>query len=312
VNHNDRGMRILRFYPQQWRMRYGEEMAALLGDCFPEGVPIRVRIALAWSGVAQRARGIGFSGTATSQGDRLRAGSLAVLCGWSMFIVAGGLFAKYTEHWAVTTPRSSRILPSVAYAVVQWTGLGGILLVVACALAVLPSARRLIRDGGWPAVRQPVLQAVSMGAVVMTMTVAVAIWSRHLGFRDRNGGLVSYGLAVALWAVAIVIALVLATAAAVVVARHLQLTTRQLHGLSIVAVILTSMMTVITLGTVAWWASTAVNDPQFLHGGLGSGLISLGGALPLVLVVAGALMLTGLCLAVLGTRRVSHAWWVHE
>jgi hypothetical protein len=49
--------RILRWYPAAWRRRYGEELVAMLGDTYGDDrLPVRVRVSLVGSGIAQRVR----------------------------------------------------------------------------------------------------------------------------------------------------------------------------------------------------------------------------------------------------------------
>jgi hypothetical protein len=100
VNGNDRFERMIRWYPTQWRARYGDEMAALLEDTHGmSAVPLRDRISLAKSGSMERAREAGLIGDSSEPDERIRTGSLLVLCGWALFMVAGAIFAKFTEHW---------------------------------------------------------------------------------------------------------------------------------------------------------------------------------------------------------------------
>jgi hypothetical protein len=41
--------------------------------------------------------------------ERVRSGSLLVLCGWALFVIAGSAFAKMTEQWVGATPQGSAI-----------------------------------------------------------------------------------------------------------------------------------------------------------------------------------------------------------
>jgi hypothetical protein len=56
VNADD-ARRVLRWYPRQWRRRYGDELLALLEDIFgDEPLSVRCRIALCRSGTIERIR----------------------------------------------------------------------------------------------------------------------------------------------------------------------------------------------------------------------------------------------------------------
>jgi hypothetical protein len=56
VNADD-ARRVLRWYPRDWRRRYGDELVALLEDMFgDEPLPVRCRISLFRSGMIERVR----------------------------------------------------------------------------------------------------------------------------------------------------------------------------------------------------------------------------------------------------------------
>ena len=77
----DRFERLIRWYPPTWRARYGVEFVALLEDTHGMGdVPWRERLAIAKSGSVERARSAGLLGDSASPNERIRAGSLLILC----------------------------------------------------------------------------------------------------------------------------------------------------------------------------------------------------------------------------------------
>jgi MFS family permease len=293
--------RMIRWYPPSWRARYGEEMVALLEDTHGTGAaPWRERLAIARAGSIERARSAGLLGDSASPNERVRAGSLLVLCAWAFFMLAGGIFAKFTEQWSAATPRTDRWLPSDGYGAVQWAGIVGVVVVLAAALIVLPAFLRLIRQEGWAAVRTPMIRALLAVAVTTGFTVGVVIWAHRLSPHDRNGGLVPYQLVVLLWVLGIAAALAFSTAAAVAVARHLDLAPRTIRVLGGLAIGLALIMAVVTAGTIVWWGGVAAYAPGFL----GSGALSTSTVVPPPMIIAGVLMLTGLVLAGLGAVRV--------
>ncbi len=301
----DRFERLVRWFPPRWRERYGDGMIALLEDTYGDAdVPRRARVALIRTAVIERVREFGLVGTASGANDRLRAGSLAILCGWACFMVAGADFAKFSEHWSASTPRAHHALPSLGYLIVQDAGAVGIVVVLFAALLTAPSAWRYVRAGHWTSVRRPVVRSVVAGASVVAFTVGLAVWAHGLSTSDRNGGLLVYEIAFVLWCVAVVVALALATGAALSVTRQLDLARRTLRLLSGLALVLSAAMIAIVAGTVLWWVSEALYAPHFLRQGIGSGIISVSSTFPLSLIIAAALMLLGLGIAATGVIRL--------
>jgi hypothetical protein len=91
--------RLIKWYPSRWRARYGEEMVALMEDTYGEGsVPLSSQFAIMRTGAVEHLREIGLGGSEETPGERVRSGSLLVLCGWALFVIAGSAFAKMTEH----------------------------------------------------------------------------------------------------------------------------------------------------------------------------------------------------------------------
>jgi len=296
--------RIIRWYPSAWRARYGEGLAALLEDTYGERpVPRGVRVSLARAGVVERAREAGVVGSATSPNDRLRAGSLLVLCGWSFFVVAGAVFAKFTEHWSLATPAAHRTLPSISDATVRGAGaIGAIVVIVAGAFAA-PTVVRLVRTQGWSSIRRPVLRATLAVACVATMTTGLALWAHQLSYQQRNGGLYPYGIGVLVTGVAALVAIATVTESVITISRRLNFSRQVLRLLSSLALALTLSMSVIVTAVALWWASEAMYAPHFLGSNIG-GILDNSRAMPPALVIAGLLMLVGLASATVGAARV--------
>ena len=300
----DRFERLIRWYPPTWRARYGVEFVALLEDTHGmNDVPWRERLAIAKSGSVERARSAGLLGDSASPNERIRAGSLLILCAWAFFMLAGGIFAKFTEHWSAVTPTADRWIPSDGYRAVQWAGLVGVVVVLAAVVVVLPAFVRLVREKGWAVVQTPILRAALVVAATTAFTAGLVIWAHHLGAHDRNGGLLPYHLIVPLWVLAVAAALGFSTAAAVAVARRLDLSQRGLRALGGMAIALTVIMVVIMAGTLAWWGSMAAYAPGFL----GNGALATSNVLPPAMIVAGILMLFGVATAATGAVRVARS-----
>lgn len=236
-------------------------------------------------------------------GGRVRSGSLSILAGWSCFVLAGALFAKFTEHWDAVPLPAGHLLAGTGYSAVQWAGVVGTVLVVTAALMVLPAFIRLIRGGGWKGVRRPVLRALTLGSTTLVCAVACGVWSHHLSYHDRNGGLVPYELAVLFLALAVVVSIAAGTVAIIAVAWRLDLSGRAERHLAGVAISVSFMMVIITVGTVLWWSVEALHAPDFFREGIGNGLVFTSARVPPVLVIAGILMTCGLTAAALGSLR---------
>ena len=132
-------------------------------------------------------------------------------------------------------------------------------------------------------------------------------WAHHLSRHDRNGGVALYSALFVVVCVAAVVALVCATAAAVSVARRVELSARTLRALASMALGLLGLMAVSVAGFVIWWVSESLCAPGVLSNGIGNGFPFASNVLPPTLLVAGVLMLGGLVLALVGAVRIVRA-----
>lgn len=290
----------LRWYPERWRHRYGDELAALLEEAYGDGpLPLRGRLSLVRSGLAERGRQA--VGGPAGPPARLRSGSLVVLAAWVVFVVAGAAFAKFAEHWDRVTPASGRTVPARAYTTVQWAGLVGTLIVVVGAVLCLPALVRLTRQGGWPRIRRPLVRAGSVSAATVVLGAAFVLWAHRLSGPARNGGSWPFAGAGALVVLLICTSLVLFASATAAVVPKLELGRQVLRAEGVLALALTLAMTVVCAGTIAWWVAMAQVAPGFLAGGPVSWP---GTPAPATLLVAGFLMVAGLGTAGAGAWRV--------
>ena len=304
MSNADRFERLIRWYPPTWRARYGVEFVALLEDTHGMGdVPWRERLAIAKSGSVERARSAGLLGDSASPNERIRAGSLLILCAWAL-LHAGGWDLRQIHRALVRRDADSRPLdPERRLRAVQWAGIVGVAVVLAAVVVVLPAFIRLVREEGWAVVQTPILRAALVVATTMAFTAGLVIWAHHLGAHDRNGGPLPYHLIVPLWVLALAASLGFSTAAAVAVARRLDLSRRGLRALGGMAIALTVIMVVIMAGALAWWGSMAAYAPGFL----GNGALTTSNVLPPAMIVAGILMLFGVATAATGAVRVARS-----
>jgi hypothetical protein len=297
---------LLRWYPSQWRDRYGDEMAALLEDTYAAAseVPLRQRASLAWAGLAERARSAGMVGWSHDPDVRLRGGSLLVLCGWAFFIVAGAMFVKVADRWSMSIRSTGHAVASGGFNVVGVAAVIGCLLVLVAAALVLPAFVRLLRAGRWPEVRRPITLAVASVAASGALFVILASWAQSLSTHDVNGGLPIYGWFFLLVSVVFFGAVVCGAAAAVAVGRRVELSAQTLRALGFLALALVGVMGLVMASLVAWWAAEAVRAPGFLAQTIGNGVPFQSSVVPPTLLGSGLLMTLGLVLGLAGLVRI--------
>jgi len=301
MNDRDRFENMIRWYPASWRNRYGEELTTLLHDVHGMAdIPLRDRLSLARRGAMERARASGLLRHTLEGGNRVRAGSLLVLWGWAIFMVAGAIVAKVGEHWESAIPAFHRSLPNDAYGALQLAGELGGLIVLAAAAISLPGLVGLLRAGKWYKIRRPTLRAMIAGMTAIAFTVAVVQWAHHLNEHNRNGGFFFHGLVFILWGLTMAVALGMATAAATAAARQISWSPRALQLVSGMAIALTVLMLVVMVGTIIWWSAMADFAPQFL----GNGFLATSNVVPPPLAVAAILMILGLAVAAIGAIRI--------
>ncbi len=299
--------RLLRWYPSQWRSRYGDEMAAFLEDSYgsAEDVPPRAQLGLVRAGLSERVRATGLIGSAPDETRRLRAASLLVLTGWAFFLVAIAIFGKVTDNWFNDSPAGGRWVASSGYNGVTVTAAVGCGVVLVAVAMALPSLVRLLRGGGWHRVRAPIVGAVVSALVAASLLAVAVAWAHQLSAHDRNGGLPVYGAFFLTVSLCIVVALGVGTWAVIAVARQLELSAARLRFLARLALALTGVMLLAFVGLIVWWVSEALHAPGVLLGGIGNGVPYTSATVPPTLAAAGLLMVCGLVLAALGSTRIA-------
>jgi hypothetical protein len=162
---------------------------------------------------------------------------------------------KLSEHWQASTPLGSRALPSAAFdALIVGAVIGSALVVIGIA-AALPRALGFLRGGGWRRVRRPVLLAGALTVAAVLAAVPVGVWAHSLSAARRNGRDAAYAAAAGLWALLLLACLAAWTAAAVAVARRLDLSSAVLRLETFIATAVTVSMAAMTAATVVWVAA---------------------------------------------------------
>jgi hypothetical protein len=287
--------RLLRWYPAQWRARYGDELTALFEDTFGGGtIPWRTRMNTARAGLTEHLRSGGLGGEGANPAERTRNGSLMVLSGWAFFVIAGSMYAKLNENWSAGTPRPDRWLPNAAFLGVEIGAAVGLLIVLVAGLIALPALVRALRTSGWSLVRRPVLWTAVAGGATVIAGIPVVIWAHHLTYHQRNGGLFVYSAIFLVVSLLIAAFVVTVTASVASLTKQLSLPAASIRRLGYLALIMVGTMGVVMGGTVLWWVTLAHHAPTVL-----------GGRAPADLIVTVGLMAVGMLLAGVGAYRVS-------
>ena len=297
----------LRWYPQSWRARYGEELIALLDDEYEGHLPALVHFGLVTGGLRQRARQSGLTGDSAPAAQGVRAGALVVLAAWVAFAIAGVSFAKFSEHFDEALPHnmSAHRLTDLAFTGLQTVAGVASVLVVVGALLALPALVRYLRAGGWSSVRGHFLRALACTGLTVAFTVPLVLWAHHLTPHQRNGGLHLYGTLFLIWAALIVTTLTLWTVVTIVVGSHVVFSKAILTAEAILAVVIAVAMVVMVGATAVWWGAMAKDAPAFLNASPGG---VPGSPWDVWLVATVALMVLAIGAAGAGVVREMRVW----
>lgn len=293
----------LRWYPRAWRIRYGDEFSALLDDEYGSHLPVLVRFGLVTGGVRERCRQSGLSGDSAPAADRARSGALLVLVAWSVFVIAGASFAKFSEHFDQALPHSmgAHRIPDLAFTWLQTAAVVASSFVVVGALLAVPAVVQLFRSGGWAPLRGHAMRALLSSGLLIVVTVPLLVWAHHLSPEERNGGLHWYGALFTLWAVLIALSLLLWTAVGVAIARRARFSRTVLATEAVLAVATAAAMTVMLVATAVWWGCMANQAPTYLSASPGS-------PWNLWLIITVSLMTVAVTLAAVGVVRQRRVW----
>jgi hypothetical protein len=292
----------LRWYPRSWRDQYGDEFVTFLHDCYGDGpIPLSARLSMLRSGTVERLRAGGVIGTSVDSDRRIRGASLLVLCAWGVFVVVGTAFAKYTEHWPLSTPRVDQWLPAVAMGAVQVAAATGVLILVVAGLVALPSFLDLVRSDGWSSMWATARAAVVSVAVAGVVTGVVVAWNHQLGPSQSAAAPWALKAVTIVGGLLVVSALTVCAGTIVAVVHRLRLSHQATRALGLLAVAMAGALNLIFVGALTWWIATAIHAPWFF-GSLVPGTSS--SPAPLAMVIVVLTMLAGLVLAGLGTVRI--------
>jgi hypothetical protein len=293
--------RLLIFYPAAWRRRYGDELDALILDMHADGRDTGWRLRADLLRGAVRQRLLGFGGDPAS---RIRGGASLVLWAWALFVLAGALVAKTSEHWQQGMPAHPNQLADAAYAGLTAVAVVTALLVAAGIAVTLPAATRFLRAGGWRAVRGRATLAVGLTAATALATAGLVAWAHRVSPAGRNGSDGLYVAGFVAWALLGAGALLAWTSLATRIARGLECRRAVLRTQAVIAALVAVAMAAMTAATVIWWATVAGNSAAALTGG--SDVAHPTAVVP-QLVIAAALMVAATGIAVSGAARADLA-----
>jgi hypothetical protein len=196
-----RAWRLLRWYPREWRDRYGEEFAALLVDEMGERPrSVRRSLNVTWSGLVARTSQAGMAGAPLGASAQSRASLGWLTAALAAFLCFGlGMWAQLVVGWQWTSPDTAATTVGtvvITLSVLYLAVMGVAALVPVVALAILQLARR------W----DPVLMvALTVTAVSGAVLIAGARhfengWPGTGGHRWAGQGMVPGGIAAFVWA----------------------------------------------------------------------------------------------------------------
>lgn len=297
---------MLRWYPAQWRQRYGDELVAMIDDTIGDQRPtLRFRWSIAWAGIRERGHATGLVGAQRDAHSQVRAGALLVLCSWSAFVIAGAMFQKQSEHYARGVPAASRTMVTSVYDLVVWMSVLASLAVVVGTLVALPSFISFVKNGGWRQVRRHVVTASLLSLATVATLFGLKAWGHGLSVVQRNGQDFYFSLAFVAFALVVCTAIIEWTVVGVVSVRRMTLSRRVLRFEARLAYAVAFSMVVITVAVALWWMLEGIAAPSFFDNGATGGATI---AITPNLIVIVVLMLTSSLSGLFGSARILHGW----
>jgi len=304
-----RSERLLRWYPKEWRSRYGEEFAELLiADICEQPRSWRRNADVAQSGLVARLTGIGLSGHALEPSDQARTSLATLGCAMAVFLVFGvAMWAQLTIGWQWSEPdatatsagmiaMSAAVLVFFALAVVAvvpigWTALARLARhrgagLVRPSLLFLGGLTILIVGGrhfgnGWPGTgghpwAHQGLVPGGVAAFTWASTLSVSSYWAH------PGSLLSFPAAEVAWMAISPLAMICLVVGAAKTIRRLDLSARILHFEAALGVLAAFDMLAFLAGCSSWIIYGDAGPQNLFH----VGAIDVAGLVLMVLALA--------------------------
>jgi hypothetical protein len=196
-----RAQRLLRWYPCEWRARYGEEFVALLVDDLEERPrSLHRSLDIAGNGFVARLAVVGLGGRSLQPDDNGRRSLAAFACAVSLFVtVAIALWAQITIGWQWSAPNTTAttlamVVMSLAVAAIGVAGIASSVPVVWLALRSLDGRQR------WGMLRPLTLIVVGLIVFVVGTHHFANGWPGTGGHPWAHQGIVPGGIAAYAWA----------------------------------------------------------------------------------------------------------------
>jgi len=175
-------------YPPAWRRRYGGELAELaVRETASRRELWRTVVDLVRGAGAEWCRIAGLSGVSVTRRDAALGGWVAVLWSWAIFMVAGSVLQKGSEHWQSAMPPALRSDPEIVFGVLIAAAAVTAIGVASAAAIAAPAMWRALTSGAWRVVRGPLYAAAALSLLAGAAGVIVVIWAHTLGVAARNG-----------------------------------------------------------------------------------------------------------------------------
>lgn len=284
--------RLLRFYPRQWRDRYGDELAQLVADVEEGGYRrrMRIRVDVARQGLALRLDGTGLRARPAPSDEHRRWGLVSALVGGVTFLLGTLMVFRYMRRWEsygyiVTRTRIREPLagaPVILHTMAVWGDATlGLLLAAALAPFAIGCARALKAAPRGPVVAPVIGLVVGVGLGVAGYVAHRTEWEHwksgwgSLPALSIQVGRTRWGLsfgrfgqyAFTVLTAAAIVLVVLNTAKLV---RRLHVGTRSWRFEAVVVRAATWWCAATVVVTAAWLVSIAVIEPTFYGGSIGA------------------------------------------
>jgi hypothetical protein len=196
-----RAQRLLRWYPREWRARYGEEFVALLVDDLGERPhSLHRSLDIAGNGIVARLAVAGLGGRSLQPDDNGRRSLAAFTCAVSLFVtVAIALWAQITIGWQWSVPSTSAttlamVVMSLAVVGICVAGIASSVPVAWLALRSLHGRQR------WERLRPLTLVVIGLIVFVVGTHHFANGWPGTGGHPWAHQGIVPGGVAAYAWA----------------------------------------------------------------------------------------------------------------
>ncbi|MGO8827382.1 MAG: hypothetical protein ACLQU9_19355 [Acidimicrobiales bacterium] len=196
-----RAARLLRWYPRDWRERYGDEFLELLVDDLEERPHSIDRLLdVARSGLVARLAAAGLGGRSLDPDDHGRRSLAAFACAVSMFLTVGfAIWAQLTIGWQWSAPDTVATALAMVVMTATVVAIGAACLV--CMVPVAWSAvRMLVRQRSWEIFRPLCLVVVGLAVLIVGTHHFANGWPGTGGHPWAHQGIVPGGVAAYAWA----------------------------------------------------------------------------------------------------------------